>query len=121
MIELKDMVICYKCQKVHKKKPLRRKEEARCSNCDTLLYKNINGLEYRIFSYSITALMLFAISMIYPVININLAGSRSLLNIPETIFLLFESGYLLVSFFALMVLVIFPFIVMFLLFVFSIF
>jgi len=66
-------------------------------------------------------LMLFAISMIYPVIDINLAGSRSLLNIPETIFLLFESGYLLVSFFALMVLVIFPFIVMFLLFVFSIF
>jgi paraquat-inducible protein A len=121
MIELKDMVICYKCQKVHRKKPLRRKEEARCSNCDTLLYKNINGLEYRIFSYSITALMLFAISMIYPVIDINLAGSRSLLNIPETIFLLFESGYLLVSFFALMVLVIFPFIVMFLLFVFSIF
>jgi paraquat-inducible protein A len=121
MIELKDIVVCYKCQKPHRRVNIKQKEEARCSQCNTLLYKNIDGLEYKIFSYSFTALMLYLISMIYPVIDINLAGSDSLLNIPETVFLLFESGYLLVSFFALMVLVIFPFIVMFLLFLFSVF
>jgi len=121
MYDLKDIVICHKCQKPHKRVPLKANEEARCSKCDALLYKNIQGIEYKIFSYSFTALILYIISMIYPIIDINLAGNKSLLNIVETIFLLFNSGYILVSFFALMVLIIFPFSVMFLLFIFSIF
>ena len=121
MNELKKITICHKCQKIHKKRVLFPHEEARCQYCGALLYKSTSGLEYKLFSFSFTALMLFAISMIYPVIEINLAGNKSLLNIPQTIFLLFEDGYILVSFFALMVLVIFPFIVMFLLFIFSIF
>jgi len=121
MQDLKDIVICHKCYKPHKRVRLQPKEEARCQRCDSLLYKSTVGLEYKIFSYSLTALILYSISMIYPVIDINLAGNKSLLNIPQTILHLFENGYLLVSFFSLMVLVIFPLIVMFLLFLFSIF
>jgi len=121
MNELKNLTICYKCQKPHKKKSLLPKEEARCSRCGTLLYKSTYGLEYKLFSFSFTALILFAISMLYPIIDINLSSNESYLNIPQTIFLLFDEGYILVSFFALMVLIIFPFIVMFSLFVFSIF
>jgi len=121
MNELKNLTICHKCQKVHKKRSLSSKEEARCSWCGALLYKSTYGLEYKLFSFSFTALVLFAVSMIYPVIEINLAGNISYLNIPQTIFLLFEEGYVLVSFFALMVLIIFPLMVMFLLFVFSVF
>jgi len=121
MNELKNITICHKCQKLHKKAVLFPKEEARCSKCGALLYKSSIGLEYKLFSFSLTALILFAISMIYPIIEINLAGNESFLNIPQTIYVLFENGYLLVSFFSFMVLIVFPFLVMFLLFNFSLF
>ena len=121
MEDLKNIVICYKCKKPHKKKPLDLNEEAICTECGSLLYKSTDGLEYKVFVYSIVALIFFTISLLYPVITIDIAGNDSLLNIPDAVYQLYSDGYVLVSIFALIVLIVFPFAVVFLLFLFSVF
>ncbi len=121
MEDLKNIVICYKCKKAHKKKPLSRKEEAICTECGSLLYKSTEGLEYKVLIYSFTALIFFAISLLYPIITIDIAGNDSLLNIPDAVYHLYSDGYILVGIFALIVLILFPLTIMFLLFLFSVF
>ncbi len=117
----KDLIICDRCQSVNKKLPLAAKEEACCAECGALLYSSDRGLEYKVLSWSFTALVLFVLANIYPVISIDIAGMNGTLTILEAIGRLFDAGFLFVSFFALLVLVVFPFLLMSFLFAFSLF
>ena len=117
----KDLIICNRCQSINKKLPLAAKEEARCAECGALLYSSDVGLEYKVLSWSFTALVLFVLANIYPVISIDIAGMNGTLTILEAIGRLFDAGFLFVSFFTLLVLVVFPFLLMSFLFAFSLF
>lgn len=117
----KDLVICDRCQSLNKKLPLAANEEAHCAVCGAFLYSSTIGLEYKILSWSLTALVLFVLANIYPIISIDIAGMNGELTILEAIGRLFDEGFLFVSFFALLVLVVFPFLLMSFLFAFSLF
>jgi len=120
-IDLKDLIICHRCQTLHKKKPLLKNQEARCSECGAVLYKQNSTLVYKYLSFSITAIIFLSISLFFPILNINLSGLESSLNIIEAIKSLYESGYDIVAIFATFVLLIFPFIVLIFLFLSSLF
>lgn len=117
----RDLIICDRCQSINKRLPLAAKEEARCAECGAMLYSSDVGLEYKILSWSLTALVLFVLANIYPLISIDIAGMSGSLTILEAISRLYDEGFLFVSFFALLVLVVFPFLLMSFLFAFSLF
>ena len=121
MEELKDLIICPRCQKVHKKVSLKKGEVARCSSCKEILYKDKKNILTIYLSFSVTALIFLFISTFFPIIDINLSLYESSLNIIEAILSLFENGYLFVGLFSFFVLLLFPFLVLSLLFLASLF
>ncbi len=115
-MKLKNLIICPKCQSIHKKLPLKKGEVARCTNCREILYKDGRDILKFYLSFSFTALVFLSISMFFPIVNIDLAGFDSSLNILQAVISLFDSGYNLVALFSGFVLVIFPFCVIVFLF-----
>ncbi len=121
MESLKNLIICPVCQTLHKRRPIKRDEEARCIKCDTLLYKNIDGIEYKIFAFAISAFIFFFLANIFNLISINLSGFTGSFTLIEAILDLFNQGYVLVSLFALLVLEVYPFFVLLFSFLFALF
>ena len=120
-MERKKLIICHKCDLVYQKKHLKSGEEARCPKCDALLYRSVEGLAYKLLIFSFSSFVFFFISLLYPIITINISGHQNPLNIIESIMILSNEGYLLVAIFTALVLVVFPATVIFLIFLFSLF
>ena len=121
MQDLKNLIICPKCQTIHKRVTLKKGEMARCKECKEILYKDDKHILKYYLSFSFTALIFFAISMFFPIVDINLAGFDSSLSIVDSVLSLFESGYDLVAIFSAFVLVLFPLLIILSLFLVSLF
>ncbi|BCD61555.1 paraquat-inducible protein A [Nitratiruptor sp. YY08-26] len=119
MNNLKDLTICPRCQTLHKKLPLSKKEEAHCANCNARLYKNYTDLPQRALALSLAALIFFAIATTFPIIQIDFAGSFSSVNLLDAIWQLLHEGYIFMALFAFLVLFLFPLLLMGTLFIFS--
>jgi paraquat-inducible protein A len=117
---LEKIVICEKCCTPHLKKELNPDEVAICYKCGNILYKKYSSLAFRLFSLSFSSFIFFLISILYPVISIDIGGYKGELNIIDTIVFLFKEGYLFLAFFTLMSIVIFPLILILATFMFSI-
>ncbi len=120
-IELKDLIICYKCQTLQKRRKLKKDEVAKCVACETFLYKEYTDLKYRIFAFSLSGIIFLLIANFFPLVKINLASFESNLRLYEAILSIYHDGFILIAFFSLLVLVIFPLFLMILLFLFSLF
>ena len=117
--DLKDLVICYKCQTLQRRKRLSKGEVAKCARCDTFLYREYSDLKYRIFAFSLSGIIFFLIANFFPLVSINISSFGNSLNLFEAIFTMYHDGFVLISFFSLLVLLIFPLFLMLLLFTFS--
>jgi len=106
--DLDKIIICNRCQTPHIKKNITNDEIAICNICGNVLYKKYNNLPLKLFSFSLSAFIFFFIANLFPVIGIDIAGYNGELRIIETIFFLFNNGYVFLSFFTLMTIVIFP-------------
>ncbi|MRJ03126.1 MAG: hypothetical protein GXO19_06705 [Epsilonproteobacteria bacterium] len=102
------VVICPICQTPHLREPLERGEEAHCSRCGATLYRERGALEQWVFIAGVVGLILFGVTLLFPLITILLGGNRSEITLVEGIFSLYEQGFLLVALLALMVLIIYP-------------
>ena len=120
-METKDLIICHRCQTLHKKRALTKKEIAKCSECGEILYKSRKNLLNYYLSFSITALVFLLISLFFPILHINLSGFESSLSVVDSIVLLFSKGYDLVALFSLFILIIFPILIILFLFFISLF
>ncbi len=120
-MELKKIVICPKCQSVHKRLPLKKNQIARCTECGEILYKDNKNILKFYLSFSFTALIFFTISMFFPIVDINLAGFDSSLSIVDSVLSLYEAGYDLVALFSTFVLILFPLIIISFLFLATLF
>ncbi len=107
-MDLQNLIICPKCQSIHKRLPLKKGEMARCRECGEVLYKDDRHILKFYLSFSFTSLVFFVISMFFPIVDINLAGFDSSLSIVDSVLSLFENGYDLVAIFSAFVLVLFP-------------
>jgi paraquat-inducible protein A len=108
MDNLKKIVICHLCQTPHKKRRLRPNEEARCVECDSLLYREYPDLFLRVFAFSLTGLIFFLLANVYPIVEIDLSGLHAGTTLIGAIEELFTKGYILISLFSVLVLVLFP-------------
>lgn len=95
--ELDNLVICSKCESLHKRVPLADKEVAKCSVCGNRLYRNSKNIFAKTFSYSITALILFTIANLFPIINVVITGEKRSLTIIDMIVALIKEDFIVVG------------------------
>ena len=108
---LDDLIICSHCETIHKKVELPKKKVARCSVCGKKLYSNVDDTFKKAIAYSITALILFTIASMFPIIKVYIAGQESDLTIPGMLITLFNEGFYVVGSIVFVVIVIAPLIV----------
>ncbi len=106
--DLNDLIICDKCQTLHKKIYLPKNRVAKCSSCGNRLYANIKDVFQRAMAFSITALILFIVANLFPIMKVFIAGQESDLTIPLMVFTLFSEGFYVVGSIVLVVVVIAP-------------
>ncbi len=105
---LDDLIICNKCNTLHKKVKLPKGAKARCNECNNLLYRNITDAFNKGVAFSITSLILYIISTLFPIISVTIAGVKNSLTIPDMIYTLFNEGFFVVGAIIIVVLVIAP-------------
>ena len=108
---LDDLIICSHCETIHRKVELPKKKVAKCSVCGKKLYSNVDDTFKRAIAYSITALILFIIASMFPIIKVYIAGQESDLTIPGMIVTLFNEGFYVVDSIIFVVIVVAPLIV----------
>lgn len=108
---LDDLIICPKCQSVHKKIQLPHKKVAKCSQCGAALYANAQDVFSRGVAFALTALILFVIVNLFPIITVTIAGQTTALTIPSMLHRLFSDGFIVVGSIVLVVVVIAPLVV----------
>ena len=105
---LDNLIICSHCNKVHERIKLPHNKVARCTSCGTLLYSNIRDTMQKAIAFALTALMLYTIVALFPIMDISIAGSASELTITEMILSLFKNGFFVIGFILIIVLVVAP-------------
>ncbi len=110
MENLKNIIICPRCENVLEKKELKQKEVAFCPVCNKRLYESTNCVKYRLFNFSIAMIVFFVLAMLLPIIHINIAGYEENLEIINSFIFLFSKGYVSLSLFVFFSVILFPFI-----------
>ena len=106
--DLDELIICSHCHKVYKRVKLPSKKVAKCGSCGTILYATIEDTMNKAISFALTALILFFIVNLFPILQVTITGITSVLTIPEMLTLLFENGFFLIGSILLVVLVVAP-------------
>jgi len=110
---LDDLIICSKCNTLHKKVKLPKGGIARCQECNTILYRNIEDAFNKGVAFAITSLILYIVASLFPIINVTIAGVKSSLTIPGMIYTLFSEDFFVVGAIIIVVLVVAPLSVIF--------
>ena len=106
--ELDNLIICQQCFTLHEEVPIKDGSKACCTECGGILYRYDSKLVNRGLSMSITGLIFFILAKAFPLIQIDILGSEQFITMPKTIFSLFESGFYLVGFLCLFLILVFP-------------
>ena len=108
-VPIKKLIICKKCDTIHKKRSLEVGSVAKCDECKSILYRrHKNLLDYGL-ALGISAFIFFILSNMFPIVTISLKGSYEDITLLSVLFSLFRDGYYLVGIFCSMVIFIFPF------------
>jgi paraquat-inducible protein A len=106
--ELDNLIICQQCFTLHEEVPIQDGSKACCTECGGILYRYDSKLVNHGLSMSITGLIFFILANAFPLIQIDILGSEQFITMPKTIFSLFESGFYLVGFLCLFLILVFP-------------
>lgn len=68
------MIACHECDVLHTVNPLPAGGKALCTQCGSLLYKNIPNTLEKALALNLTALILFIMANVYPFLSLKLSG-----------------------------------------------
>lgn len=106
--ELQKLIICKKCHTLHHKADIKDGESMYCSNCDKIMYSyNSKILDHGI-ALGLTALLLFVMANIFPLVKIDVLGQDGYITIISMIESLFNREFYLVGMSVLFLVFIFP-------------
>ncbi|MEB2609267.1 paraquat-inducible protein A, partial [Burkholderia cenocepacia] len=71
-----EICICHECDALLHKPRLSGREIARCPRCDALLYRNSAAQIERICALALAALITFTIAQAFPILEMDLNGTR---------------------------------------------
>jgi len=109
--DLDKIVICPKCFTLHKETPIKDGTKALCTHCSSVLYRYDSNLAKNGLALSITALIFLVLANMFPIVSIDILGHEQYLNITKTFLTLFDSGFLIVGFFVMFLIFVFPFMI----------
>ncbi|MFL9923039.1 paraquat-inducible protein A [Herbaspirillum lusitanum] len=75
--ERTDLIACEYCDAVHQRAALALREHASCLRCGSPLYRESSAARRRMLPLVIAALILFCLSNLYPIAEINIKGMRA--------------------------------------------
>jgi len=111
-INLDHLIICKKCDTLHKKATLKEGAVAKCTKCGSVLYRHHKNLIDYGLAIGLSALIFFIIANSFDIVVLDLRGSKQSVTLPSVLLSLFENGYYFVALFCSFVIFIFPFLVL---------
>ncbi len=106
---LDSLIICKKCDTLHRKKALKVGAVAKCKECGSILYRHHKDIIDYGLALGISAFIFFILANAFEIVSIDLNGAKQSITLPGVILSLFENGYYIVGFFCLFVIFVFPF------------
>ncbi len=106
--QLDKYIICPNCNILHKKVDIPYGKKALCTNCEHLLYRVDPAYIDKGLALSIAALILFIVANLFPIIKIDYYGNSQQVVIYEAIKILAESGFYLVAFTVVLMILVVP-------------
>ncbi|OQX72592.1 MAG: hypothetical protein B6D59_08095 [Campylobacteraceae bacterium 4484_4] len=106
--DLDQLIICEKCDTLHKKIPLSYNQTAYCSHCHSPLYKNHPHLIAYTLSIALTTLVFFVMANLFPIVTVDIKGMVSSITLPSVIVSLFEQHFFIVGLLVSFVIFLFP-------------
>ncbi|HEX2054956.1 MAG TPA: paraquat-inducible protein A [Nitrospiraceae bacterium] len=86
------VIACHECDLLQRKVPLPRRGLARCRRCGAVLYKDYVGGTDRPLAYTLAALILFVIANAYPIVGLEVQGTRQAARLYDAIHTLWIEG-----------------------------
>ena len=110
--ELDQLIICRKCDTLHRKIPLHKGTKALCSKCNTMIYHEDNNMVEKTLALVITTIITLIISFQFTIISININGLEQTLSLTSLFAVLIEHQAYIVGIISLFLIVIFPLMVL---------
>lgn len=105
---LDNLIICQQCNTLHEEVPIKDGTQAVCTECGAMLYSYDSRLADHGLAWSITGLIFFVVSNMFPIVNIELLGHHQFITIAKTFLVLFDSGHYLVGIMSLFLIFLVP-------------
>ncbi|MDC8757189.1 paraquat-inducible protein A [Janthinobacterium fluminis] len=72
-----DLISCHDCGVLHRKRPLRPREKARCTRCRSVLYRGGSADLSRVVALTLATALVFLIAQFFPIVELEVKGLRS--------------------------------------------
>lgn len=102
------LIACHDCDLLHRIRPLRHGERAKCIRCGALLYRRMENGIYRTLMFAFTGLILFVMANVFPFMTFKLHGRVQESILSSGIKELYDQGLWPLAILVLFVSIIFP-------------
>ena len=102
------LIICPKCHTIHQKIMISKGKNAKCDNCNKILYHYDERILDHGLALGITGLILFLVSNLFPLVRVEMLGHEQHVTILSMIFSLLENGFYVVGVVVAFMVFIFP-------------
>jgi len=109
-VNLSELILCPHCNRLHRRITLHENGRAICRDCGTVLYRYNKKVLERSLALSITGIILFIVSNLYPLVNIDMLGIEGHVSIISMLESLIDDGFYIVGIVVSFLVLIFPFI-----------
>jgi len=106
------LIICPKCHTLHRKISIPEGKAAVCQHCEKILYRNDRRLAEHGLALGLTGLMLFFVSNLFPLVQVEMLGHTQHVTIISMVFSLFENGFYVVGVVVAFMVFIFPLLIL---------
>jgi paraquat-inducible protein A len=72
-----DLISCHDCGVLHRRRPVRPREKARCVRCRSVLYRGIHSDASRMAAITLGAVFTFLIAQFFPIVELEVGGYNS--------------------------------------------
>jgi paraquat-inducible protein A len=72
-----DLISCHDCGVLHRRRPVRPREKARCVRCRSVLYRGIHSDASRMAAITLGAIFTFLIAQFFPIVELEVGGYSS--------------------------------------------
>jgi len=92
-----DLISCHDCGVLHRRRPVRPREKARCVRCRSVLYRGIHSDASRMAAITLGALIVFVIAQCCPIVELEVGGTSSHATLLGAILVLWQEQMPLVA------------------------